>query len=55
MYSGPTQVDAAAKDKEDEVLCGGGGARVAESHERRKTKERGENEKGPFDPIYKER
>ena len=26
MYSGSTQVDAATKEKEDEVLCGGGGA-----------------------------
>ena len=28
-FSGSTQVDAAAEVEEDEVLCGGGGARVA--------------------------
>ena len=41
MYSGPTQVDAAAKDEEDKVLRSSDGARVAESRERRKTVERG--------------
>ena len=44
-YSDPTQVDAAAKVEEDEVLCGGGGARAAEGHERKKMTEKGENEK----------
>ena len=28
-FSGSTQVDAAAEVEEDEVLCSGGGARVA--------------------------
>ena len=29
MYFDPAQVDAVAKVEEDEVLCSGGGARVA--------------------------
>ena len=45
MYSDPTQVDVAAKVEEDEVLYGGGGARAVEGHERKKTMEKGENEK----------
>ena len=54
-FSGPVQGDAAAKDEEDGVLRGGGGARVTESRERKRTKETGENEKRQFDPIYKEK
>ena len=36
------QGDAATKDEDDGVLHGGGGARMAEGRERRKTRERGE-------------
>ena len=55
MFSSPKQVDAAAKDEEDGVLHGSGGARVTKSHERRKKKEVGENEKRLSVTIYKER
>ena len=40
-----TQVDAAAKVEEDEVLCDSGGARASEGRERKNTMEKGENEK----------
>ena len=35
------QVDAAAEVEEDEVLCGGGGARAARDSERKETTEEG--------------
>ena len=44
-YSGPIRVDAAAWVEEDEVLRSGAGARATEGRERRKTMEKGENEK----------
>ena len=54
MFSGPVQVDAAAEDEEDGGLHGGGGSQlVDESREEEDEKERGENEKRLFDPIYK--
>ena len=40
-FSDPTQVDAAAKVEEDEVLRNGGGTRAAQGHARKKTMERG--------------
>ena len=41
-FSGLIQVDAAAEVEEDEVLCGGGGARVAVGLREEEDEERGE-------------
>ena len=41
MYSGPTHVYAMAKDEEDKVLRGGGGAQAAQGRARKKMMERG--------------
>ena len=55
MYSGPTQVDAAAEVEEDEVLCGGGGgARATEGFREEEDARKGENEERPVVAIYKE-
>ena len=53
-YSDPTQVDAAAKVEEDEVLRNGGGTRAAEGHARKKTMERGRMRRRLVVAIYKE-
>ena len=52
LLSGSTQVDAAAEVDEEEMLCGGGGARAAEGL---REKEEGEKCEMASDPIYKER
>ena len=46
LFSGLIQVDAAAEVEEDEVLCGGGGARVAVGLREEEDEER-ENEERP--------
>ena len=57
-FSGPVQVDAAAKVEEDDELRGGGNAQksrcVMERGGRREGKE-GKMKGGLFDPIYKEK
>ena len=43
-FSRSTQVDAAAEVEEDEVLCDGGGARVAEGLREEEDAGKGEND-----------
>ena len=52
-FSGLIQVDAAAEVEEDEVRCGGGGARAAVGLREEEDAGKGENEERPVVPIYK--
>ena len=52
-FSGQAQVDAAAGVEEDEVRCGGGGARATEGSREEEDDGKGENEEIPVVLIYK--
>ena len=52
-FSGQAKVDAAAGVEEDEVRCGGGGARAIVGSREEEDDGRGENEERPVMPIYK--
>ena len=45
MFSGLNQFDAVAENEADDELRGGSGAQAVEGRERKRTMEKGENEK----------
>ena len=52
-FSGQAKVDAAAGVEEDEVRCGGGGARAAVGSREEEDVGMGKNEERPVVPIYR--